>query len=66
MDKIKAAEAAAAAASVRRLYRVREEAGVEATKTPDIVAPAADHIEAGAPFYGKAEVGACLYGKSIV
>ncbi|CAM9171242.1 unnamed protein product [Ectocarpus sp. 12 AP-2014] len=56
VDKIRAAEAAAAAASVRRLYRVREEAGVEATKTPDIVAPAADCIEAGAAFYGKAEV----------
>lgn len=58
VDKMKAVEAAAAAASVRRLYRVREEAGVEATRTPDIVAPAVDLIEAGTAFYGKAEV--CL------
>eukprot|EP00752_Nemacystus_decipiens_P005964 g5386.t1 len=56
VDKKKAAEAAAVAASVRRLYRVREESGVEATRTPDIVAPAVDHIEAGTAFYGKAEV----------
>lgn len=56
VDKKKAAEAAAVAASVRRLYRVREESGVEATRTPDIIAPAADMIEAGIAFYGKAEV----------
>eukprot|EP00903_Cladosiphon_okamuranus_P018091 g16649.t1 len=56
MDKKKAAEAAAVAASVRRLYRVREKSGVEATRTPDIIAPAADLIEAGTAFYGKAEV----------
>lgn len=56
VDKKKAAEAAAVAASVRRLYRVREESGVEATRTPDIIAPAADLIEAGTAFYGKAEV----------
>lgn len=60
MDKRKAAEAAAAAASVRRLYRVREEGGVEATRTPDLMAPTVDLIEAGAAFYGKAEVCVCV------
>ncbi|CAN0085822.1 unnamed protein product, partial [Scytosiphon promiscuus] len=55
-DKKKAAEAAAVAASVRRLYRVREDKGVEAIRTPDIVAPAADTIPVGTAFYGKAEV----------
>lgn len=61
-DKKRAAEAAAAAASVRRLYRVREDKGVEATRTPDIVAPAADTIPAGTAFYGKAEVGVGVCG----
>jgi len=56
VDKKRAAEEAAAAASVRRLYRVREEAGVEATRTPDIIAPAVDVIPVGTAFYGKAEV----------
>lgn len=59
VDKKKAAEAAAVAASVRRLYRVREESGVEATRTPDIISPPADLIEAGTAFYGKAEVCVC-------
>ena len=35
---------------------MREESGVEATRTPDIIAPAIDLIEAGTAFYGKAEV----------
>lgn len=64
MDKKKAAEAAAVVASVRRLYRVREESGVEATRTPDIIAPAADLIEAGTAFYGKAEVCMCAWMRS--
>ena len=50
-------EAAAAAAAVRRLYRVREAGGVQATRTPDIVAPTIDVIQAGTAFYGIAEVG---------
>lgn len=63
LDQVKkkeAVEAAAAAASVRRLYRVREEGGVEARRTPDIMAPAVDLIEAGTAFYGKAEVCVCV------
>lgn len=51
-----AAEAAAAAASVRRLYRVREAGGVVGTKTPDIVSSGVDLLKAGESFYGKAEV----------
>eukprot|EP00904_Undaria_pinnatifida_P008907 jgi/Undpi1/5146/HiC_scaffold_19.g08497.m1 len=51
-----ASEAAAAAAAVRRLYRVREAGGVQATRTPDIVAPTIDVIQAGTAFYGIAEV----------
>lgn len=52
-----AVEAAAAAAAVRRLYRVREAGGVQATRTPDIMAPAVDVLGAGTSFYGSAEVG---------
>ena len=48
--------ATAAAAAVRRLYRVREAGGVQATGTPDIMAPIMDVLEAGTAFYGSAEV----------
>lgn len=54
--KLSRVEAAAAAAAVHRLYRVREGKGVGATKTPDIVATPLDLMEAGTVFFGKAEV----------
>lgn len=48
--------ATAAAAAVRRLYRVRVEGGVQATRTPDIMAPIVDLVGEGTAFYGNAEV----------
>ena len=39
---------------------MREAGGVQATRTPDIAAPAADVLEAGTAFYGSAEV--CVLG----